>query len=200
MSSLVDISRHFDERASGYHPASLRPPWRWVRDLESRAVLQALGDVEGQEVLELGCGAGFYTRLLAERGAARIVAVDASAAMVDQLPAGRVRGVVGDAATVDVGGPFSLLLSAGMLEFVPDPVAVLANAARHARAGARLVVLVPPRSLGGRMYARHYRTRGIRVNLFGAPELRALAQRTGWASQGEVTVHPFALVATLRRD
>jgi ubiquinone/menaquinone biosynthesis C-methylase UbiE len=45
--------------------------------LEVPETLEHLGDVAGRTILELGCGTGLYTRLLARR-AARIIAVDFS--------------------------------------------------------------------------------------------------------------------------
>jgi SAM-dependent methyltransferase len=57
--------------------------WPYRRDVEQHSVLAALGDVTGLAALDLGCGAGSYTRLLAERGAAPVVGVDGAAGMVD---------------------------------------------------------------------------------------------------------------------
>jgi SAM-dependent methyltransferase len=53
-------------------------PLSVVDELEVASTLRHLGDLAGCTVLELGCGAGLYTRLLAAQGA-RVVAVDFSA-------------------------------------------------------------------------------------------------------------------------
>src|ERR1019366_9410577 len=52
-------------------------PLSVVDELEVASTLRHLGDLAGCTVLELGCGAGLYTRLLAAQGA-RVVAVDFS--------------------------------------------------------------------------------------------------------------------------
>jgi len=57
--------------------------WPYRRDVEQHSVLAALGDVTGLAALDLGCGAGSYTRLLAERGARPVVGVDAAAGMIE---------------------------------------------------------------------------------------------------------------------
>jgi SAM-dependent methyltransferase len=105
-----------------------------------------LGDIAGLEVLELGAGAGFYTRELTRRGARQVWAVDISSAMLAALPAGRITPVLGDAAMIRLDRRFPVPLSTGMLEFVADPAAMLANAAHHAEASARFVILVPQHS------------------------------------------------------
>ena len=69
MATLVEVEAYFSNAASAYQAASRRALWRKVREREARAVVQTIGDVAGRDVLELGCGAGFYTRLLLERGA-----------------------------------------------------------------------------------------------------------------------------------
>ena len=54
---------------------------RLIDDREKRAVLGAVGPVEGKRVLEIACGTGRFTALLAERGA-DIVGLDISTPML----------------------------------------------------------------------------------------------------------------------
>jgi toxoflavin synthase len=49
---------------------------------EHHSMRQAIGDITGQAVLDLGCGTGLYTRRLAQWGAARVVGIDASDGML----------------------------------------------------------------------------------------------------------------------
>lgn len=56
------------------------------------AVLELVGDVDGQRILDVGCGPGFYAEELVSRGA-YVVGFDSSASMVDLA-----RGRVGDGA------------------------------------------------------------------------------------------------------
>ena len=55
---------------------------RYRTELTDQAVLDAVGDVDGLDVLDAGCGEGYMSRLLAERGA-RAVGVDVSDSLVD---------------------------------------------------------------------------------------------------------------------
>jgi malonyl-CoA O-methyltransferase len=60
--------------------------------VEQQAMLQEWPDVAGRRVLDLACGTGRYARLLAEGGAAHVVALDFSSAMLRQVSGGnRVR-------------------------------------------------------------------------------------------------------------
>lgn len=49
-----------------------------------RITVTALCDPAGKRVIDVGCGGGIYSRALSEMGAASVVAVDFSAAMLDQ--------------------------------------------------------------------------------------------------------------------
>lgn len=199
MPTDASVRTYFDKVAAGYQAASTSLLWGRIRRREQRAVEHLLGDVQGLDVLELGSGAGYYTRVLLARGARHVWAVDISQAMLDGLPKERVTPVLGDAATVNVGRTFATLLSAGMLEFVADPAAALANAARHAEKGARLVILYPTLGLIGRAYRGFHRRNGMAIRLFTADEMAALATQTGWSIEATTASGPFSASALLIR-
>src|ERR1700757_2968413 len=160
------VGDYFSGRASDYQARSTRFPWAWIRARELTAVRSLLGNFAGLDVLELGAGAGFYTRELTRRGAYQIWAVDISGAMLATLPADRITPILGDAATIRLDRRFPVLLSTGMLEFVYNPAAVLENAAHHAEARARFVILVPQANIFGQLYRRFHRSHGIHVQFF----------------------------------
>lgn len=200
MTRSPPVVAYFSRQAPRYRSGFGDGVSQRVRASETRAVLQGLGPVRGLRVLELGAGDGHYTRALVEAGAALVVAVDLVEEMVARLPQEGVRGVVADATTVDVGERFPAILSAGMLEFVDDPAAVLRNAWRHALPGARLVVLAPTLDLPGRLYQRWHRSHGVTVHLFEAAALAALGTTAGWKLEGIVRAGLFAHVATWVRE
>jgi SAM-dependent methyltransferase len=193
------VVAYFSQRARDYQTKSSRFPWAWVRASELAAIRGLLGDVEGAEVLELGAGAGFYTRDLVRRGALRVWAVDVSEAMLAMLPSGPITPVLGDAETIRLSRRFTLLISTGMLEFVRDPSAALANVAYHAEPGARFVLLVPRASLLGRLYRRFHRAHGLRIHLFDRNWFETAAAQTGWLVRSVVRVPPFSLAVRLVR-
>lgn len=109
------------------------------------AVLGLVGDVYGLDVLDAGCGPGFYTQSLVRAGA-RVTAFDASPKMVELT-----RGKVGGAAEVlvaDLERPldcfgdasFDLVVLALVLHHVDNRVAMLSELGRVLRPGGRLVL------------------------------------------------------------
>ena len=187
------VREAFDRRADTYSTAVRRWPWSWLRARERAAIAQTVGRISGANVLELGCGAGFYTRLLLEAGASWVTAVDQSPAMVAHLPKDKVTGIAGDAATILSAAPADLILSAGMLEFVPEPVAILRNAKRSTKPGTRLVLLVPPVSPVSLLYWVFHRLKGYSIRLFSQAELDRVAAESGWRVVSRRYVWPMSL-------
>ncbi len=72
-----------DNVAEEYDDKRFSRGGRLIDRREKRALLEAVGPVEGREVLEIACGTGRFTTMLARRGA-DVVGLDISAAMLQQ--------------------------------------------------------------------------------------------------------------------
>ena len=105
----------------------------------------------GTRALDVGCGVGRWSRLLASRGAF-VTGVDLSPTMIAQSKlrtaeaglSNRCRFLVQDSAALDVGGPFDLVLGVTVLQHILDPVALRAAVERMAAqlSGAGRMVLL----------------------------------------------------------
>ena len=162
-------------------------------------MLALAGRVDGAIVLELGCGAGFYTRALLARGAAHVWAVDRAVEMLRALPDEHVTPVLGDAANVALGSTFALILAAGIFEFVA-PARVLANAAAHAAPGARLVVLYSAPTLAGRALRAFHAGHGVDARLYARKEFDDAARATGWRIEEWRACGLFGIAARYSRQ
>jgi len=109
--------------------------------------LTILGDVSGLDVVELGCGTGFFSAWLARRGA-RVVGVDPTPAQLET--ARRLQRETGiefpliEAIGEDVPRPdssFDLVLSAYGASVWADPYRWIPEAARLLRPGGRVIFL-----------------------------------------------------------
>ncbi|MEQ4721873.1 methyltransferase domain-containing protein [Nonomuraea sp. B19D2] len=102
--------------------------------------------VRGKEALDVGCGLGYFSRRLHERGAV-VTATDLGAGLVEQTRR-RVgcRGEVADALRLaDHFGPgrFDVVVSSECIEHTPDPAEALRQMARVLKPGGHLVVSTP---------------------------------------------------------
>src|SRR5688500_12961511 len=67
--------------APTYQPRPHNP----LMQAEQSAMLELWPDVSGRRALDLACGSGRYARILTERGAERVVALDFSTAMLQRV-------------------------------------------------------------------------------------------------------------------
>jgi SAM-dependent methyltransferase len=162
-------------------------------------VLALAGRVDGAEVLELGCGAGFYTRALLARGALHVWAVDRAAEMLRALPRAGVTPVLGDAETLTLGRTFVLIVAAGIFEFAA-PARVLANAAAHAAPGGGLVVLYSAKTLAGRAFRAFHAGHGVEAHLYAREEFDDVALGSGWKIEEWRACGLFGIAARYSRQ
>lgn len=106
--------------------------------LEVAGLLMArIRDRPYQEILELGCGTGFFTRMLAQTFEhANILAIDISPLMITTAKAKfvwnsrvRLQRMDGEHLPVSISGPFDLITASGTLQWFDD----LGNALQHYR-------------------------------------------------------------------
>jgi ubiquinone/menaquinone biosynthesis C-methylase UbiE len=192
------VRSYFDRMAPEYGNASTKFPWSWIRNSEARSVFNMLNSVRGKDVLELGCGAGFYSEKLLSAGANHVWAVDVSQEMLDQILNPRVKKICSDAALVRLDKRFPLAISMGLFEFVKDSAAVLNNMARHIEKDGSILVLHPTASGIGSLYRLFHRLNGLEINIFSKGELEDLADEAGLCIVATDRCGLFSTVSELR--
>jgi SAM-dependent methyltransferase len=139
--------------------------------LEQRLALEPwLKMNPGTRVLDVGCGVGRWSRLLAARGAA-VTGVDLSPTMIAQAQqraaaegvAGRCRFQVQDLSNLNVGEQFDLVLGVTVLQHILDPGALraaLVAMTAHLAPGGRMILLeAAPAALVNRCDSTVFRAR-----------------------------------------
>jgi SAM-dependent methyltransferase len=120
--------------------------------LEQRLALRPWLDVKpGTRVLDVGCGVGRWSRLLAAKGAS-VTGVDLSPTMISQAQqraaaegvADRCQFRVQDLSRLDVGGQFDVVLGVTVLQHILEPALLRAAVRRmtaHLTPGGRMILL-----------------------------------------------------------
>jgi ubiquinone/menaquinone biosynthesis C-methylase UbiE len=175
-----------------------------------RLVLEYLEDVRGKRVLELACGRGGFSRLLAERGAS-VCGADFSGAA---LQVGSRKGATNGSRVVDVdftqadaqrlpfaSEAFDLVVSCETIEHLPDPQAGLREMARVCRRGGLLYLTTPNYVNATGLYYLYARGRKQKATpggdqpfdrVFLFPQIRRMVRRAGWnIVRTDGTVHQF---------
>jgi SAM-dependent methyltransferase len=133
----------YDAIAARYAAKIDERPWNAL--YERPATLALLPDVRGKDVLDAGCGHGWYADWLARKGA-RVVAVDCSArmvALVGERVGGRARVIQGDVSDLRSLFPdetFDLILSSLVVHYLADLAKTFVEWARVLRPRGTLVL------------------------------------------------------------
>jgi SAM-dependent methyltransferase len=160
----------------------------------------------GDQVLDLGCGAGRHAFEALRRGA-RVVALDTDQAELEQVsamfaamaeageaPAGASAGVAaGDATAMPFpDGCFDRVIAAEVLEHVPADQAAMNEIARVLRPGGAAAVTVPawlPERICWRLSDDYHNVPGGHVRIFTRGELTAKLARAGLLVGGHHHAH-----------
>lgn len=166
------MATNYDPIAEQYK-RSKQTPWR--AHIECFTLLDLIGNITGQSVLDVACGEGFYTRLLRHRGAATATGVDLSEGMVAlarkqeaQSPLG-IEYLVGDGRNLQFEGTHDLVLAAYLLNYAADRqelTAMCRSIGRSLKPGGRFVAVNSSPALDFRS-APSYRQYGFETSADG---------------------------------
>jgi 2-polyprenyl-3-methyl-5-hydroxy-6-metoxy-1,4-benzoquinol methylase len=176
-------------------------------------VQQYLGPLEGKRVLEVSCGRGGFSHLLAAKGAIMFGADFSEAALriaqsrtaADGVNGKAVRLAQADAHNLPYADEsFDVIISCETIEHLLDPLAAVKEMARVCRAGGLLYLTTPNYFNAMGLYFIYARLRGRRATpgadqpfdrVFLFPQVRHMLARAGWkVIRSDGTVHQFPIV------
>ena len=137
----------YDAIADEYRE-SKRAPWRTY--VEKFTLMNLVGDIRGQTVIDLACGEGYFTRLIRERGVESVQGVDLSQGMIDLAIAEEQRRPLGieyrvqDVSELDVRASYDLAVAAWLLNYASTSqqlARMCRSIARSLKPGGRFVTI-----------------------------------------------------------
>jgi len=176
------VVKHYNKRASTYTDMVKKTfPMSAVKTSEKKAVRSLLKNIEGSEILEVGCGTGFHTETLLEMNAGKIFAVDISPEMLKGLPASdKIVPICAKAEDLNLDKKFNAVLNSGATEFVPDALKLFEVLRNHSNTGAYLYLHITNGNFLGFLLSMYYKMRGISFNTFSDKKIEEYAKKTGW--------------------
>ncbi|BAU28502.1 methyltransferase family protein [Aneurinibacillus soli] len=175
----------FDHSAETYDEWCATPLGSFVDAVEKQMMMEVSEPRPGEKALDIGCGTGIYSLLLASKGI-DVTGVDISTAMLKKA---REKAEKSQQAITFLEGDihhlpfadhtFDLVMSNIVLEFVDSPEDVLAEAMRVVKLGGRLTVgMVGKQSEWAAMYEKQGKDKKESVfsgaHFFTMQEIKAL--------------------------
>ena len=189
---------YFDSVAEGYERRSRAGIWQWLRKLELKEVFGAVRGSCPEKALDLGCGAGYYSWQLYQRGCRDITCVDISQEMIKHcdVPARKYVKNIEDFCLEEL---FDLVLCAGALEFSLNPGKIFKNVGQMLKEDGSFVILIPRTSLFGKLYQFYHRRHGLRILLFNLNDIHVLSGMSGLKIQQCRKVPLFSYIVRLTK-
>ncbi|HUK08950.1 MAG TPA: methyltransferase domain-containing protein [Stellaceae bacterium] len=141
------MTTNYDPIAEQYKRSKQQP---WRAHVEAFTLMKLIGDPTGKTVIDIACGEGFYTRMIRQRGAAKVTGVDLSEKMIGLARAGEtqqrlgIEYIVGDGRDIGVAADYDLAVAAYFLNYAHDRTelnAMCRGIARCLKPGGRFVTV-----------------------------------------------------------
>ncbi len=141
------MTTNYDLIAEQYKRAKQQP---WRVHVEAFTLMSLIGDPTGKTVIDIACGEGFYTRMIRQRGAAKVTGVDLSQKMIGLAQAREAQQrlgidyIVGDGRDLEVTADYDLAVAAYFLNYARDPAelnAMCSGVARCLKPGGRFLTV-----------------------------------------------------------
>lgn len=171
---------YFENRARNYKSSGERWPWSAWRKNEKSSVDSWVAPVIGSSLIDLGCGAGFYSLHFKEKYNLKVLGVDSSPAMIVELQSSGIKGIVSSVEEYVALTLFDNALAAGVLEFIEEPGIVFANVSKMLPAGGKFVLIVPRDGLAGVIYKKFHELQGCDVFIRPVEFYKNIAETSGF--------------------
>ena len=174
------VYSHFDANAELYKQNSLSFPWSIIRNKESKEVVDLLGNIKNKNILDVGCGAGYYSRLLIKKNAKKVYALDGSKKMLKNINTKGIIKINQNAENFKIKNKFDRVVCAGLLEFVDSAEKVLINIKKYSKKNCKLVILCPNDNFLAKLYKIYHLKNNIRIKLFSTHKIENILNNSGW--------------------
>jgi toxoflavin synthase len=141
------MTTNYDPIAEQYKRSKQQP---WRTHVEAFTLMRLIGDPAGKAVIDIACGEGFYTRMIRQRGAAKVTGVDLSEKMIELARAGEAKHrlgidyIIGDGRNLGLAAGYDLAVAAYFLNYAHDRAelnAMCGGIARCLKPGGRFVTV-----------------------------------------------------------
>jgi len=199
------MTTNYDPIAEQYK-RSKQQPWRTY--IECFTLMELVGDPRGQAVLDVACGEGFYSRMIRQRGAARVTGVDLSQGMIDlarRQEAQHQLGIdyaVADARALSATDPVDLTVAAYLLNYArtrDELQSMCDGIARSLKPGGRFVSVNSNPALAFPT-APSYRQYGFETSVIGAWREGAPITWTFYLSDGPFDIENYYLSVAIHEE
>ncbi|TGL67645.1 class I SAM-dependent DNA methyltransferase [Leptospira jelokensis] len=175
---MKQTKKHYDDIAKEYNESRQTGLVGFLVKRESEAIMQRLNVQVGEDILDAGCGSGFYAEKILKLGG-KVFGVDLSPEMVNVCIAKGIDAVQGDLTELNLHRQYKKILCAGSLEFIEDQTQLFNSLTSHLDTSGKLFCLFPRFNWAGFLYRLYHFSHGVRILLFNSSDCEKIAEDNG---------------------
>ncbi|MCW7466211.1 class I SAM-dependent DNA methyltransferase [Leptospira levettii] len=175
---MKQTKKHYDDIANEYNELRQTGLVGILVKKESEAIMERLNVRIGEEILDAGCGSGFYAEKILKLGG-KVFGVDLSPEMVNVCIAKGVDAVQGDLTELNLLRQYKKILCAGSLEFIEDQRRLFTSLTSHLENSGQLYCLFPRFNWAGLLYWLYHFSHGVKIRLYGKTDCERIADENG---------------------
>lgn len=196
----MSVAEFYDKKADNYLKRMNSGFLKRIRQRELASVIKNLNPTKDDRILDVGAGAGYYAKFIAENYTPDILCVDISPRMVNNLKSLGLNAVVGDITNLDLGNQmFNKILCLGVLEFCENPSLALKNIIKHLHKEGFILILVPPYSILGIALFFYHLIQRSKIRLFSNKKIRSILSANNLYIETMERPYPISILIKARR-
>jgi 2-polyprenyl-3-methyl-5-hydroxy-6-metoxy-1,4-benzoquinol methylase len=165
---------------------------------EKIRILSTLDPSHKENILDIGCGAGYYSIIIKEKGATPF-GIDISPKMIEELKKNNIEGCVADVENLQLNKKFDKVFCSGALDFTKSPKAAMKCMSKHTKKGGTFVMYYPRVSIAGYIYKLYHRLHGFNVHIFSRRRIYNLLKENDFSNIEIKRISPLTNVVKARK-
>lgn len=171
---MSELKKYFDSISHNYSDSKML---LFIKKIELFQISRVLPDIEGKDVLEVGCGHGFYSRHLQRKNPRNLVLNDLSSSMIKYTNQKKRNHLEGDFLNVKMEErSFDYIFCFGAVEFI-GALNFIEKSQKLLREGGKIIFLYPRLSLIGVIYRYWYSQKKITIELHREKDLELVFKK-----------------------
>ncbi len=193
---------HFNDKSTKYSFASEKKPWSYIRKREEIAFLNVLHKMSLHHdcnIMELGCGAGFYSKKLQHFTSNPLVLVDFSKSMLEKIKIKNSKKICCNINTFKRIQPFDLIVAMGVLEFSANINNFFKIISENLDINGHAILMTPMYSILSIPYYLYHLKNGISLKYLRKKHLHINCDHHGFEIISRQFVFPFNTLIVLKK-